>query len=96
MSECFFRLCCYDAHQLFQRLEAQVKKYMGEVKEQLLKQLSEGHNTPSQARQFMSLLLEEHDNFRTAVNTIGSFIQQLVCVFDFICFKYTGNLFVNF
>jgi hypothetical protein len=60
-------------------LETQVKKYISEVKEQLLKQLGEGHSTPSQARQFMALLLEEHENYRTAIKTIGSFIQQLVC-----------------
>lgn len=54
------RLCTRDPHQLFLRLESQVREFVIEMKVKLLKQLSSGYKTPPEAKAFISLLLDEY------------------------------------
>ncbi|XP_041368374.1 protein FAM193A-like [Gigantopelta aegis] len=54
------RLCARDPHQLFLRMESQVREFVIEKKVRLLKQLDCGYKTPPEAKQFISLLLDEY------------------------------------
>ncbi|XP_052099365.1 protein FAM193A-like isoform X1 [Mytilus californianus] len=54
------RLCTRDPHQLFLRLESQVREFVIEMKVKLLKQLNSGYKTPPEAKAFISLLLDEY------------------------------------
>lgn len=67
-----------DPHQLYQRLESQGREYVIEMKVRLLKQLTSGHKTPPQAKQFVSMLLEEYAGLCSAAKTLASFLTQLV------------------
>ena len=73
-----FRLVIKDAHQLFQRLESQGREYVIEMKVRLLKQLTAGHKTPTQAKQFVSMLLDEYANLCAAAKTLAAFLTELV------------------
>jgi hypothetical protein len=66
-----------DPHQLFQRLESQGREYVIEMKVRLLKQLTSGHKTPPQAKQFVSMLLEEYSNLCLVAKTLASFLTEL-------------------
>ncbi|XP_033757581.1 protein FAM193A-like [Pecten maximus] len=58
--ELVHRLCSRDPHQLFLRLESQVREFVIEMKVRLLKQLHSGYKTPPEAKTFISMLLEEY------------------------------------
>ena len=75
-----FRLVLRDAHQLFQRLESQAQEYVLEVKVRLLKQMSTGLKTPQQARQFVSMLLDEYVCLCTAAKKQASYLNELVSI----------------
>ena len=75
---CSSRLVTRDPHQLFQRLESQGREYVIEMKVRLLRQLTTGHKTPPQAKQFVSMLLEEYSNLCSASKTLASFLTELV------------------
>ncbi|XP_013395019.1 protein FAM193A isoform X2 [Lingula anatina] len=77
MKDLVHRLCLRDPHQLFQRLESQAREYVIEMKVRLLKQLNQGQKTPAQAKQFVSMLLEEYSNLCKAAKTISSFMTEL-------------------
>uniref|UniRef100_A0A8C9SD02 Family with sequence similarity 193 member A n=1 Tax=Scleropages formosus TaxID=113540 RepID=A0A8C9SD02_SCLFO len=84
MKELVDRLCEKDPYQLYQRLEQQAREYVLEMKVRLLKHLSAGSKAsapavqgPSQAHQFMSLLLEEYRALCQAARTISSFLLTL-------------------
>ena len=72
------RLVLRDAHQLFQRLESQSQEYVLEVKVRLLKQMSTGLKTPQQARQFVSMLLDEYVCLCAAAKKQASYLNELV------------------
>ena len=72
------RLCLRDPHHLFQQLECQGRDYVIEMKVRLLKQLTAGHKTPSQAKQFVSMLLEEYKNLCAAASTLAKYLSELV------------------
>ncbi|XP_054437852.1 protein FAM193A [Pteronotus mesoamericanus] len=79
------RLCERDPYQLYQRLEQQAREHVLEMKVRLLRQLSaaarvrapSGLQGPPQARQFISLLLEEYGALCRAARTISSFLGTL-------------------
>ncbi|CAH1782955.1 unnamed protein product [Owenia fusiformis] len=77
VKELVHRLVARDPHQLYQRLESQGREYVIEMKVRLLKQLTTGHKTPQQAKQFVSMLLEEYFKICTAAKTLASFLQEL-------------------
>ena len=79
------RLVSRDPHQLFKRLEKQGQEYVVEMKVRLLKQLTSGHKTPPQARQFVSMLLDEYANLCSAAKTLASFLMEFVSVFTVYC-----------
>ena len=68
-----------DPHHLFQQLECLGRDYVIEMKVRLLKQLTAGHKTPPQAKQFVAMLLEEYKNLCTAASTLASYLTELVC-----------------
>ena len=73
-----YRLCSRDPHQLFQRLESQGREYVIEMKVRLLKQLKAGHKTPTQAKQFVAMLLDEYNSLCSAAKTLAACVTQLV------------------
>ena len=72
------RLVMRDSHQLFQRLESQAQEYVLEAKVRLLKQMSTGLKTPQQARQFVSMLLDEYALLCMSAKKQASFLHELV------------------
>ena len=70
-----------DPHQLFQRLESQGREYVIEMKVRLLKQLTAGHKTPPQAKQFMAMLLDEYSHLCEAAKALATFLAELVMRF---------------
>ena len=83
MKELVHRLVARDPHQLFKRLEKQGQEYVVEMKVRLLQQLTSGHKTPPQARQFVSMLLDEYANLCAAAKTLASILMELVSRFHF-------------
>ena len=73
-----FRLCQRDPHQLFLRLESQVREFVIEMKVKLLKQLSTGLKTPPQAKKFISLLLEEYAHLCKVARKMSGLLVHLV------------------
>jgi len=74
----FFRLCNRDAHQLYQRLESQAREYILEAKVRLLQQLTSGHQTPAQAKAFVSLMLDEYSTICVAAKILSDIFNKLV------------------
>lgn len=75
---CNIRLCQRDPHQLFLRLESQVREFVIEMKVKLLKQLSTGIKTPPQAKTFISLLLEEYAHLCKIARKMSGLLSDLV------------------
>ncbi len=90
-----FRLCIRDPHQLYQRLESQGREYVIEMKVRLLKQLTSGHKTPPQAKQFVAMLLEEYSNLCTAAKTLASFLTELVRILGVTILLFFAGLMHN-
>ena len=82
-----FRLCQRDPHQLFLRLESQVREFVIEMKVKLLKQLSTGLKTPPQAKKFISLLLEEYAHLCKVARKMSGLLIHLVSLFITLTFK---------
>lgn len=80
IAELVQRLCAHDPHQLFLRLEIEVEDFVKEVKERLLKRLSEGYKSPPLARQFMTMLMEEYTSLISASKTLSTVLDKLVSV----------------
>lgn len=84
------RLCEKDPFQLYQRLEQQAREYVLEMRVRLLKHLATGTKgtgpavtvptaqSPPQAYQFVSMLLEEYSTLCQAARTISGFLLTLV------------------
>lgn len=72
------RLCARDSHQLFQRLESHARDYILEVKVRLLQQLTSGHETPQQAKAFVSLMLDEYSDLCISAKILSEIFNQLV------------------
>ncbi|XP_070210896.1 protein FAM193A-like isoform X3 [Littorina saxatilis] len=77
------KLCSRDPHQLFQRLESQVREFVIEKKVNLRKKINSGYSTPPQAREIMSMLLEEYSNLSNVarivsenLSTLNMFLEQ--------------------
>ena len=73
-----FRLCHRDPHQLFLRLESQVREFVIEMKVKLLKQLNTGLKTPPQAKKFISLLLDEYAHLCKVARKMSGLLIELV------------------
>ncbi|KAL3864296.1 hypothetical protein ACJMK2_005990 [Sinanodonta woodiana] len=71
------RLCCRDPHQLFLRLESQVREFVIEMKVKLLKQLNSGFKTPPQAKHFISLLLDEYGHLCRVARKMAGILGEL-------------------
>ena len=79
----FVRLCSRDPHQLFQRLESQVREFVIEKKVNLRKKINAGYSTPPQAREIMSMLLEEYTNLSDVARIVSENLSTLVsCLCD--------------
>jgi len=72
------RLCSRDPHQLFLRLESQVREFVIEMKVKLLKQLAAGFKTPPQARKFIALMLEEYAHMCRVARRLAGLLKELV------------------
>ena len=77
-SNIVFRLCHRDPHQLFLRLESQVREFVIEMKVKLLKQLNTGLKTPPQAKKFISLLLDEYAHLCKVARKMSGVLIELV------------------
>lgn len=75
---CGFSLCLRDAHQLFQRLESKAREYILKVKVKLLQQLTSGHDTPDQAKAFVSLMLDEYSKLCVSAKVLSEIFNRLV------------------
>ncbi|XP_045190790.2 protein FAM193A-like isoform X3 [Mercenaria mercenaria] len=71
------KLCSRDPHQLFLRLESQVREFVIEMKVKLLKQLSTGFKTPPQAKKFISLMLEEYAHLCKVARKMAGLLKEL-------------------
>ncbi|XP_052772663.1 protein FAM193A-like isoform X3 [Mya arenaria] len=71
------RLCSRDPHQLFLRLESQVREFVIEMKVKLLKQLSTGFKTPPQARMFIGLMLAEYAHLCRVARRMAGLLKEL-------------------
>ncbi|XP_046371497.2 protein FAM193A-like isoform X3 [Haliotis rufescens] len=71
------RLCSRDPHQLFLRLESQVREFVIEKKVRLLKQLNCGYKSPPQAKEFISLLLDEYNQLCLASRLTAEYLTDL-------------------
>ena len=72
------RLCVSDPHQLFQRLESQCREFVIDMKKRLLAQLKSGHATPTEALQFVTMLLDNYGKLKSASDMLGALLVQLV------------------
>ncbi|XP_078662935.1 LOW QUALITY PROTEIN: uncharacterized protein LOC144906481 [Branchiostoma floridae x Branchiostoma belcheri] len=77
MKQLVGRLCSRDPHQLYQRLESQGREYVIEMKVRLLKQLTSGHKTPPQARQFIAMLLDEYSALCEAARLLTPALDEM-------------------
>lgn len=73
-----FRLCTRDPHQLFLRLESQVREFVIEMKVKLLKQLNAGYKSPPEAKSFIQLLLDEYRHLCVVSRKMGTILEKLV------------------
>ncbi|KAL8592145.1 hypothetical protein ACOMHN_033516 [Nucella lapillus] len=71
------KLSSRDPHQLFQRLESQVREFVIEKKMNLRKKINSGFNTPPQAREIMSMLLEEYNNLSDVSRVVSENLSSL-------------------
>lgn len=72
------RLCTRDPHQLFLRLESQVREFVIEMKVKLLKQLNAGYKSPPEAKSFIQLLLDEYRHLCLVSRKMGTILEKLV------------------
>lgn len=85
-----FRLCARDPHQLFLRLESQVREFVIEMKVKLLKQLNSGYKTPPEAKAFIQLLLDEYGHLCVVSRKMAEILNKLVsdmfmCMYFSLC-----------
>lgn len=74
-----FRLCSQDPHQLFLRLESQIRDIMVEVKTSLLVRLKEnGIATPELALDFTRTLLSHYDLLTKKAHLFAQYLGDLV------------------
>lgn len=71
------RLCTRDPHQLFLRLESQVREFVIEMKVKLLKQLNSGYKSPPEAKSFIQLLLDEYEHLCVVSRKMGKILEKL-------------------
>nr|XP_026690451.1 uncharacterized protein LOC100178109 [Ciona intestinalis] len=70
-------LVAKDPHLLFLRIESQARDYVNEVKTRLLKQLTNGYNTPQLACNFVNVMFNEFTNLLNTARTVATFISHL-------------------
>lgn len=75
--ELVHKLCSRDPHQLFLRLESQVREFVIEMKVKLLKQLKSGCKTPPQAKKFISLMLDEYAHLCKVARKVAGLLKEL-------------------
>ncbi|XP_021378384.1 protein FAM193A-like isoform X2 [Mizuhopecten yessoensis] len=75
--ELVHRLCSRDPHQLFLRLESQVREFVIEMKVRLLKQLHSGYKTPPEAKTFISMLLDEYGHLCQVSRKMAEVLTEL-------------------
>lgn len=76
----YLRLCTRDPHQLFLRLESQVREFVIEMKVKLLKQLNSGYKSPPEAKSFIQLLLDEYEHLCVVSRKMGKILEKLVSI----------------
>lgn len=72
------RLCSRDPHQLFLRLESQVRERVFEKKRHLSEKLNVGYSTPPEAREIMSTLLSEYVQLCSVSRLVSEHLTDLV------------------
>uniref|UniRef100_H2ZLB2 Uncharacterized protein n=1 Tax=Ciona savignyi TaxID=51511 RepID=H2ZLB2_CIOSA len=70
-------LVAEDPHLLFQRIESQAREYVNDIKTRLLKQLTNGYNTPQLACSFVNTMFNEFAGLLATARTVASFISHL-------------------
>nr|CAB3244412.1 protein FAM193A [Phallusia mammillata] len=70
-------LVSHDPHLLFQRVESQSRDYVNDIKTRLLKQLTNGFNTPQLACKYVNLMFEEYARLLGCARTISPLLRQL-------------------
>ncbi|XP_061177860.1 protein FAM193A-like [Saccostrea echinata] len=75
--ELVHRLCARDPHQLFLRLESQVREFVIEMKVKLLKQLNSGYKSPPESKSFIQLLLDEYGHLCKVSAEMGKILEKL-------------------
>ncbi|XP_028391489.1 protein FAM193A-like isoform X2 [Dendronephthya gigantea] len=86
------KLTSRDSYQLYERLEAQTREYLTEVRVSLIKFFSSSFsNTPQHARDCVMTLLEEYQSLCVAIDILKPFFQKLDS--DYLsCFKWSWEL----
>ena len=77
MQEAVHKLVWRDPHQLYQRLEAQLREVVVELKVKLVELLSKQAKNPSLAQEFIQGLLGGHDRLCEASKIIGPVLGDL-------------------
>ncbi len=79
----------YEAHKLYLKLQEEVKEYLNESKQRLLKQLRSSLKTQIDALTFLTLLLDEYESLCQASKLLANVLKDLVNTFDFILIFYS-------
>ena len=74
-----FRLCSRDPHQLFQRLESQVRVFVIEHKVFLRNKINAGFASQPESRVIMARFLEQYDNLSKVARIVSENLSTLVC-----------------
>jgi hypothetical protein len=74
----------YEAHKLYLKLQEEVKEYLNESKQRLLKQLRSSLKTQIDALTFLTLLLDEYESLCQASKLLANVLKDLVNTFFFL------------
>ncbi|XP_055955292.1 protein FAM193A isoform X2 [Patella vulgata] len=77
MRDLVVKLCSRDPHQLFLRLESQVRDFVLEKKVRVVQQLNKGFTTLSEAQTFIHMLLEEYGQLCRAARLASECLADL-------------------
>ena len=70
----------YEAHKLYLKLQEEVKEYLNESKQRLLKQLRSSLKTQIDALTFLTLLLDEYESLCQASKLLANVLKDLVII----------------
>ena len=77
MQDAVHKLVWRDPHQLYQRLEAQLKDIVVDMKQKLVELLSKQAKNPSLAQDFIQTLLTGHERLCEASKVLGPVLSDL-------------------